>query len=67
MKEQKISVQDYGKKLNPLAMFYMMIAIIIPSLGVTMIVVLATFLGLNWFSYIVSYCWFAWFCSVYVP
>ena len=47
MKEQKISVQDYGKKLNPLAMFYMMIAIIIPSLGVTMIVVLATFLGLQ--------------------
>lgn len=47
MKEQKISVQDYGKKLNPLAMFYMMIAIIVPSLGVTMIVVLATFLGLN--------------------
>ncbi len=47
MKEQKISVQEYGKKLNPLAMFYMMIAIIVPSLGVTMIVVLATFLGLQ--------------------
>lgn len=47
MKEQKISVQEYGKKLNPLAMFYMMIAIIFPSLGVTMIVVLATFLGLQ--------------------
>lgn len=47
MKEQKISVQEYGKKLNPLAMFYMMIAIIVPSLGVTMIVVLATFMGLQ--------------------
>jgi flagellar protein FlaJ len=47
IKEQKISVQEYGKKLNPLAMFYMMIAIIVPSLGVTMIVVLATFMGLQ--------------------
>ncbi|MGV8162676.1 MAG: type II secretion system F family protein [Candidatus Nanoarchaeia archaeon] len=47
MKEQQISVQEYGKKLNPMAMFYMMVAIILPSLGVTMIVVLATFMGLN--------------------
>jgi flagellar protein FlaJ len=47
MKEQQISVQEYGKKLNPMAMFYMMIAIILPSLGVTMIVILATFMGLN--------------------
>jgi len=45
MREQQISVQEYGKKLNPLAMFYMMIAIILPSLGVTMMVVLATFMG----------------------
>jgi archaeal flagellar protein FlaJ len=47
MREQQISVQEYGKKLNPLAMFYMMIAIILPSLGVTMIVVIATFIGLK--------------------
>lgn len=47
MKEQQISVQEYGKKLNPLAMFYMMIAIILPSLGVTMLVILATFLGMK--------------------
>ncbi|MGV8169430.1 MAG: type II secretion system F family protein [Candidatus Nanoarchaeia archaeon] len=47
MREQQISVQEYGKKLNPMAMFYMMIAIILPSLGVTMLVVLATFMGLT--------------------
>ena len=47
MKEQQISVQEYGKKLNPMAMFYMMIAIILPSLGVTMLVILATFLGMK--------------------
>ncbi len=47
VKEQEISVKEYGKKLNPLAMFYMMIAVIVPSLGTTMLVVLATFIGLT--------------------
>ena len=44
---QQIEVKEYGRKLNPLAMFYMMIAVIVPSLGITMMVVLATFLGLK--------------------
>ncbi len=47
VKEQEIAVKEYGKKLNPLAMFYMMIAVIVPSLGTTMLVVLATFIGLT--------------------
>lgn len=46
-KEQEILVKEYGRKLNPLAMFYMMAAIILPSLGITMLVVMTTFLGLN--------------------
>ena len=45
VREQEIMVKEYGRKLNPLAMFYMMIAIIVPTLGVMMIVVLATFIG----------------------
>lgn len=45
VREQQIAVKEYGRKLNPLAMFYMMAAIIIPSLGTTMLVVLATFIG----------------------
>ena len=45
--EQQIEVKEYGRKLNPLAMFYMMIAVIVPSLGMTMLVVLATFMGLQ--------------------
>jgi len=40
--EQLIEIQQYGKKLNPLAMFYMMLAVIVPSLGITMLVVLST-------------------------
>jgi len=47
VREQQIAVKEYGKKLNPLAMFYMMISIILPSIGTTMLVVLATFIGLN--------------------
>lgn len=46
-REQQIEVQEYGKKLNPLAMFYMMIAVIIPSLGMTLLMALATFTGLK--------------------
>jgi flagellar protein FlaJ len=47
VREQAISIQEYGKKLSPLAMFYMTISIIIPSLGITMLVILATFIGLK--------------------
>lgn len=47
IKEQQIAVKEYGKKLNPLAMFYMMISVIVPSLGTTMLVVIATFIGIK--------------------
>lgn len=45
VREQTIEVVEYGRKLNPLAMFYMMMAVIVPSLGTTMIIVMATFIG----------------------
>lgn len=47
VREQQISVKEYGRKLNPMAMFYMMIAIIVPSLGTIMLVVMTTFIGLE--------------------
>ena len=43
-REQIIEVDKYSKKLNPFAMFYMIIAVILPSLGVTMLVVLSSFI-----------------------
>jgi archaeal flagellar protein FlaJ len=43
--DQKIAVEEYGRKLNPLAMFYMLIAVILPSLGTTMLIVFASFIG----------------------
>ena len=47
VREQQIAVKEYGRKLNPMAMFYMMIAVIVPSLGTIMIVVLTSFLGIQ--------------------
>ena len=46
-KDQIIEIKEYGRKLNPLAMFYMIIAVILPSIGITMIIVLSTFLDLK--------------------
>jgi len=43
--EQMISVKEYGRKLNPLAMFYMLIAVILPSLGSTMLIIFSSFIG----------------------
>jgi archaeal flagellar protein FlaJ len=43
-KNQINEVNKYGKKLNPLAMFYMIIAVILPSLGVTMMIILSSFI-----------------------
>ena len=45
VRQQQIAVKEYGRKLNPIAMFYMMMAVIVPSLGTTVLIVLATFLG----------------------
>jgi len=45
VREQQIQVKEYGRKLNPMAMFYMMMAVIVPSLGTIMIIVLSTFVG----------------------
>ena len=45
--EQLIEVKEYGRKLNPLAMFYMIIAVILPSIGITMFIVLSSFLNLT--------------------
>ena len=44
VREQAIEVSRYGRKLNPLAMFYMIMAVILPSLGITMLIILSSFM-----------------------
>ncbi len=46
-REQLIDLENYGKKLNPLVMFYLIIAVIAPSLGVSMLTLLSSFLGFS--------------------
>ncbi len=41
--EQKIAMKRYGSQLNPMTLAYMMVAVIIPSLGVTFLIVLSSF------------------------
>ena len=43
-KDHITEVNKYGKKLNPLAMFYMIVAVILPSLGMTMLIILSSFI-----------------------
>lgn len=47
VKQQKLEVKRYGKELNPYILVYLMIAVIVPSLGVTFLIVLSTFTGLG--------------------
>ena len=44
--EQLIQIQNYGNKLNPLIMFYMLISIILPALAITFLTIIASLLNL---------------------
>ncbi|MFH1053262.1 MAG: type II secretion system F family protein [Candidatus Woesearchaeota archaeon] len=45
--EQLIEIENYGSTLNPLAMFYMLVAIILPALGMTLMIVVASFMNIS--------------------
>jgi len=45
--EQVTEVKAYGKKLNSLMMFYMIVAGVVPSLGITMLIIVSGFLQLQ--------------------
>lgn len=47
VREQQIMMKEYAKKLNPLAMFYMMIAVIAPTLGTAMLAIATNFLAVD--------------------
>jgi len=46
-RDQIIEIKDYAKKLNAFMMLYLIIAAVIPSLGMTMFTVLAGFISLQ--------------------
>lgn len=45
--EQLIQIQNYGNKLNPLIVFYMLISVIIPSLSITFLTIISSMINLN--------------------
>jgi len=46
-REKLIKLKEYGKKLNPIVMFYLIIAVIAPSLGIAIMTLLSSFLGIT--------------------
>lgn len=48
--EQVLQIQRYGSQLSPLAMFYMLMVVIVPSLGMTFLIVLVSFVSLSEFA-----------------
>ena len=44
-KEQEIEIERYGKKLNTIVIFYMLAAVVIPSIGMTLFIVLSSFIN----------------------
>ncbi|QQG39344.1 MAG: type II secretion system F family protein [Candidatus Aenigmatarchaeota archaeon] len=45
-KNQIIRIRQYGQELNPLTMLYMIFSVILPSLGITFLIVLSSISGL---------------------
>ncbi|MEM2974089.1 MAG: type II secretion system F family protein [Candidatus Micrarchaeia archaeon] len=44
-KEQMINIKEYGQRLNPIVMFYMVIGVIVPSLGISVGLLILSFAG----------------------
>src|SRR3989338_1864817 len=45
--EQIVQIQNYGNKLNPLIMFYMLMTIILPALAITFLTIISSMIGLG--------------------
>jgi flagellar protein FlaJ len=45
--DQRVAIKKYGAQLNPLALMYMLFAVIFPTLGITFLLVLSSFTGMK--------------------
>ena len=46
-REQELEIKTYGKKLNTIIIFYMLAAVVIPSIGMTIFLVLSSFINFS--------------------
>lgn len=44
-KERMAEIQRYGQELNPWVMIYMVLAVVLPSLGITMLIIIMSFMN----------------------
>ena len=45
--KQLIEIEEYGKKLGTVTLFYLLVAVVVPSLGMTILTVLLAFTGIQ--------------------
>ena len=45
--EQIIAIRRYGQELSPFTLMYMLIAVIMPTLGITFMIILSSFAGIK--------------------
>ena len=45
--EQRVAIKEYGAQLNPLALMYMIFCVIFPTLGITFLLVISSFIGIG--------------------
>jgi pilus assembly protein TadC len=45
--EQIIAIRRYGQELSPFTLMYMLVAVIMPTLGITFLIILSSFAGLK--------------------
>jgi len=45
--EQVIAIRRYGQELSPFTLMYMLVAVIMPTLGITFLIILSSFAGLK--------------------
>lgn len=43
--EQEIEIKRYGRKLNSIVIFYMLMGVVLPSIGMVMLIVLSSFIN----------------------
>ena len=43
--DQKAAIKKYGSELNPLVLFYMVLVVIFPTLGIVFLLVLSSFVA----------------------
>ncbi|MEM7821525.1 MAG: type II secretion system F family protein [Candidatus Aenigmatarchaeota archaeon] len=45
--EQKVKIRKYGSRLSPMALMYLMFTVILPTLGITFLIIFSTFSGIQ--------------------